>query len=139
LPSDPGPAIREVVARRAGFRCEYCLLHEEDSYQPHQLDHIISRKHGGLSLLENLAYSCIRCNAWKGSDLGSVSSFSGQLAQFFNPRQQRWSGHFRLAGAVIEPLTPEGEVTARILRLNLDKRVAERRLLIAIGRYPRDR
>ncbi len=42
-----------------------------------------------------------------------------------------------LRGGLIEPLTPEGRVTARLLRLNLDKRVIERRLLIAAGRYGR--
>jgi hypothetical protein len=41
-----------------------------------------------------------------------------------------------LRGAVIEPLTAEGAATARVLQFNLDKRVAERRLLIAFGRYP---
>jgi hypothetical protein len=55
----------------------------------------------------------------------------------YNPRQQRWADHFQLEDAIIEPLTAEGVVTARLLRLNLDQRVAERRLLIAIGRYPR--
>ncbi len=40
-----------------------------------------------------------------------------------------------LRGAVIEPLTQIGEVTARVLKINLDKRVAERKLLIAIGRF----
>jgi hypothetical protein len=40
-----------------------------------------------------------------------------------------------LEGAIIEPLTVEGEVTARLLKLNLDKRIAERRLLIAAARY----
>jgi hypothetical protein len=136
LPSAIDAAVREIVVQRAEYRCEYCLLHEEDSYLPHQIDHIISRKHGGLTVPENLAYSCIRRNAWKGTDLGSVSTRNGQLLRFFNPRQDRWTDHFRLHGAVIEPLTAEGEVTARVLRLNLDKRVVERRLLIAIGRYP---
>jgi hypothetical protein len=56
---------------------------------------------------------------------------------FFNPRQQAWLDHFRLKGFVIEPLTAEGRVTARVLRLNLDKRVAERRALMPVGRYPR--
>ena len=125
------------MARRAGFRCEYCLLHEEDSFFPHQVDHIVSRKHGGESVEENLAYSCMRCNAWKGSDLGSLHPSTGELIRFFHPRRQRWSDHFRLAGPILEPLTPEATVTARVLRLNLDKRVAERRLLIALGRYPR--
>ena len=45
--------------------------------------------------------------------------------------------HFVLRGAVIEPLTDEGTATARILRLNLGKRVAERQILSAAGLYPR--
>jgi hypothetical protein len=36
-----------------------------------------------------------------------------------------------MRGFVIEPLTAEGRVTARLLRLNIDQRLAERR---AIGR-----
>ena len=134
--SDLDPDLRKQVARRAAFRCEYCLLHEEDSFSPHQVDHIISRKHGGRSVLDNLAYCCIRCNAWKGTDLGSLHASTGKLVPFFHPRRQQWSEHFRLVGATIEPLTPEGAVTARILRLNLDKRIVERKLLRALGRYP---
>jgi hypothetical protein len=113
------------------------LIHEEDSYSPHQIDHIISRKHGGSSVADNLAYACIRCNAWKGSDIGSLDPSTGQFIRLFNPRRDRWHEHFRLSGVLIEPLTPEGVVTARLLRLNLDKRTVERRLLIAMGRYPR--
>ena len=126
-----------MVAERASYCCEYCLLHEEDAYSPHQIDHIISRKHGGLSEPENLAYACIRCNAWKGSDLGSIHQTTGRLVPLFHPRRQQWSDHFRLAGALIEPLTDQGIVTARLLKLNLAKRVIERRLLIALDRYPR--
>lgn len=136
LARDIEPALRELVARRAQYRCEYCLLREDDSYTPHQVDHIVSRKHGGLSGHENLAYCCLRCNLWKGTDLGSVSLVTGELIPFFNPRRDSWTEHFRLDGALIDPITRVGEVTARLLRLNLDKRVAERRLLIAIGSFP---
>ena len=58
------------------------------------------------------------------------------MVGFYNRRNDAWSDHFRLNGAVIVPLTDEGEVTAKLLRLNLEKRVAERRLLMAPGRYP---
>ena len=129
-------ALRALVSKRAQFRCEYCLLHEDDSYSPHQIDHILSRKHGGTSIESNLAYCCLRCNLWKGTDLGSLSARTGQIARFFNPRKDQWADHFRLDGSIIVPLTDEGEVTAKVLRLNLDKRVAERRLLIGTGRYP---
>jgi hypothetical protein len=114
------------------------LLHEDDSYSPHQVDHIVSRKHGGPSSAENLAWCCLRCNIRKGTDLGSLTAVGGQLIRLFNPRTDRWSDHFRLKGAVIDPMTPEGEVTARLLQLNLDKRVVERVLLLATGTYPRE-
>jgi hypothetical protein len=55
----------------------------------------------------------------------------------FHPRLQRWEDHFLLQGAVIEPLTAEGKATARLLKLNIDKRVVERRLLAVVSRYPR--
>lgn len=60
------------------------------------------------------------------------------LVSLFNPRQQEWPQHFRLHGLVIEPLTAEGRATARLLRLNIDKRVMERRALMLVGRYPRE-
>jgi len=42
-----------------------------------------------------------------------------------------------LRGALIEPITPEGAATVRMLELNIEKRVVERQLLAALGRYPR--
>jgi hypothetical protein len=137
LGNDISDALRRFVAERAAYRCEYCLLHEDDSYSPHQIDHIISRKHGGRSQPDNLAYACLRCNAWKGTDIGSLDAEGGRFVNLFHPRQQRWEHHFFLRGAIIEPLTAEGRATARLLKLNLDKRIVERRLLAAAGRYPR--
>jgi hypothetical protein len=43
--------------------------------------------------------------------------------------------HFTWEGAAIRPLTPEGRVTARILRFNDTDRVAERQRLKAVGLY----
>jgi len=51
--------LRAEVARRAGERCEYCLIHELEAGFPHQVDHIVSRKHGGESTSDNLAYACV--------------------------------------------------------------------------------
>jgi HNH endonuclease len=137
LSNEISDSLRRVIAKRAGYCCEYCLLHEENSYSPHQIDHIISRKHGGRSDADNLAYSCLRCNTWKGSDIGSIDTQSGAFVSLFHPRRQHWEDHFVFRGAVIEPITPEGRVTARLLRLNIDKRIVERQLLMTVGRYPR--
>jgi hypothetical protein len=74
---------------------------------------------------------------WKGSDIGSVDLQTRRFVNLFHPRRQRWEDHFVLRGAIIEPLTVEGKATARLLKLNLDKRVVERKVLAAAGRYPR--
>jgi hypothetical protein len=131
----PGELRAEVV-RRAKFRCEYCLLHESDAAFPHEIDHIISKQHGGATTADNLAYACMVCNRFKGSNIASVLS-SGDLVALFNPRQQPWNDHFRLDGAVIEPLNAIGEVTARVLRLNAAERVVRRSILQQLRRYPK--
>jgi hypothetical protein len=32
--------LRRLVVERAGGRCEYCLLHEDDTFFTHEIDHI---------------------------------------------------------------------------------------------------
>ena len=109
-------------------------MHENDVGFPHQIDHIISKKHGGSSGLGNLAYACILCNRYKGADIASIDH-SGRPIRLFDPRRDAWDEHFKLDGPVIQPLTPVGEVTARMLRLNAAERVIERRLFGALGSY----
>jgi HNH endonuclease len=128
--------LRRLVIGRANCLCEYCLIPDSYKSLSHQVDHIVSVKHGGSSLSDNLCYSCIFCNLQKGSDLGSINWQTGELVRFFNPRRDNWSDHFRLDGAIIQPLTNIGEVTARIFKFNNNKRISERETLIEIGVYP---
>jgi len=137
LPPELVQTLRQVVALRAQFRCEYCLYPENRSGFAHQVDHIVSRKHGGLSKLDNLAYSCIFCNRYKGSDVTALHAGTGNPVRLFHPRVHRWQDHFRVHGAVIEPLTEEGEVTTLVLRFNQAERVIERAALQNTGEYPR--
>lgn len=115
--------------------CEYCLIAEADTFYGCEVDHIISLKHGGSTEPGNLAYACVLCNRAKGSDVGSIAT-SGEFTRFFNPRTDRWSEYFRIEGATIRPLTPIGEVTARILSFNESARIHEREELMRFGRYP---
>jgi hypothetical protein len=94
------------------------------------------QKARGTTEADNLAYACSFCNLFKGSDIASINPQSGELVRFFNPRQDRWSEHFRLSGSLIEPLTDIREATARIFGFNNNDRVLERATLIAIKRYP---
>lgn len=121
---------------RAGHRCEYCLIYEQDAGFPHQVDHIVSRKHGGSSTADNLALACIICNRYKGSDVASINPGSGQVVRLFHPRHDQWADHFRIQAEVIEALTEVGMVTLQVLRLNAPERLAERRLLQTLKAYP---
>jgi hypothetical protein len=127
--NDIGEHVRASVAQRAQHRCEYRLIHEGDAGFPHQVDHVVSRKHGGTSFGGNLAYACILCNCYKGSDIAGIDHSSGEVVRLFDPRRDRWADHFRFDGVFIEPLTGTGTVTAGLLRLNAAERLAERRLL----------
>ncbi len=128
--------LRRLVATRANYRCEYCLLHETDTFFGCEIDHVISSKHGGATTADNLAYACMICNRRKGSDLGSILWRTGALVRFFNPRIDSWADHFALAGAHVRPQTEIGEVTARIFEFNSAERLLERAELISLGRYP---
>ncbi|GIK41339.1 MAG: HNH endonuclease [Chloroflexota bacterium] len=130
------PALRELVFERAMARCEYCLLPQSIAAHKHEPDHIIPRQHDGEINADNLALACVRCNRYKGYNVGSFDPETGRLVPFYNPRTQIWSEHFRLEGAIIHPLTPQGRVTAKMLHFNDTERVEERERLIAVKLYP---
>jgi hypothetical protein len=128
--------LRRQVIERAGNCCEYCRLSQDDNTFSFHVDHVISEKHGGTTEINNLCLSCPSCNTFKGSDIGSIDRRTGKFTALYNPRQQAWNEHFRLNGAVIEPLTAEGRATMFLLRLNEADRAFERQELISLGRYP---
>lgn len=130
-----GAELRRQVISRANNICEYCRIHEDDTFFGCQIDHIISEKHGGTTTFENLALACTFCNVAKGSDIGSITN-DGIFTRFFNPRIDVWNEHFVLVGIILEPLTPIGQVTVRLLQFNTLDRLLEREALIAVGRYP---
>ncbi|MBI5081464.1 MAG: HNH endonuclease [Chloroflexi bacterium] len=129
-------SLRREVFERAEGRCEYCLVHSRDTLLPHEPDHILAEKHGGETALDNLALACFHCNRHKGSDISSVDPDTRRLTPLFNPRTQTWSDHFKLEGAEIIALTPEGRVTALILKLNSPERLRVRQVLIDMKQYP---
>ncbi len=126
---------RRIVAVRAQNVCEYCLLGEEDAFFRFQIEHIISRKHGGSSDLSNLALACIFCNRHKGSDIASTIPQTEKLTRFYNPRTDRWREHFLLNEVLIKPITSIGEATVRILQMNHEDQIAERLTLHRRKRY----
>ena len=128
--------LRQLVFQRAGGRCEYCLIHQDDRPETHPLDHVLAIKHGGLTEESNLALACMFCNLNKGSDLAAIDPLSGEIVPLFNPRTQIWSEHFDVSDALILGITAIGRATVALLRLNDRERVDYRQSLIEIGRYP---
>lgn len=127
---------REFVRLRAGGICEYCRLPEScDPFQSFHLEHVIARQHGGDDGLENLCWSCSRCNYRKGTNLATIDSESGRLTPLFNPRTQKWVDHYALNGPVIVGLTETGRATVKLLDMNASHRVKLRRELIDAGTY----
>jgi len=135
MPLDISERLRRLVIDRAGNCCEYCLLPQAAAFFRHEPDHIIPQQHGGVTVESNLALACMRCNRYKGPNVGSIDPLTNRLVPFFNPRIDDWKDHFKLEGAMILPLTPEARVTVKILRLNDEERVIERMRLLAAGLY----
>jgi hypothetical protein len=127
--------LRREVADRAGLRCEYCRIHQDDRLFAHEIDHIVAEKHGGETQSDNLCLACAECNRYKGSDLCSLDSVTQTIVPLFHPRLEHWSDHFRVADGVIETLTPTARVTARLLQFNRIEAIERRRALIKLRRY----
>jgi 5-methylcytosine-specific restriction endonuclease McrA len=123
-------SLRKQVTDRAESKCEYCQFPQALSFFTFEMEHVISEKHDGETVLDNLALACPPCNRAKGSDLGSIDPITRKLTPFFHPRLQQWSNHFRFERASIVPLTAEGRVTTKILQFNSPDRISERDYLM---------
>jgi hypothetical protein len=129
-------SVRRKVRERAGNRCEYCRLHEDDSPLAFHLEHVIAIKHGGSDRSRNLAWSCPDCNLKKGPNLSGWLRSTDEIVPLFNPRRQKWSRHFRWSGPYLRGRTKVGAATIVALNLNHEDRIVIRRLLIAAGEFP---
>ena len=136
MANDVSERLRRDVADRAYHVCEYCLVHESDTFWGCQIDHIISRKHDGATESANLAWACAVCNNNKGTDLGTIAGAKPRLRRLFHPRKDRWLSCFLLNAARIDAVNVIGEATAKLLGFNEESRLREREVLAEIGRYP---
>src|SRR6266436_4526255 len=60
-------SLRAFAWERAGGRCEYCRLHQDDyELLTFHVEHIIAKQHGGSDDADNLCLACSECNWPKG-------------------------------------------------------------------------
>ena len=87
------------------------VLPQQASVLPHQIDHIISRQHGGTDDVENLCLCCIRCNLKKGPNIASIDPVTRLVSALYDPRRHAWSEHFAVVESMLIGLTAEGRAT----------------------------
>lgn len=117
-------ALRQQVRQRAKFRCEYCHFHERHlPLWGFHLDHIVAEQHGGTDALDNLAWSCQRCNLKKGTNLTGIDPDSGMLVRLFHPRHDNWEEHFIVQSGRMHGKTAIGRATAWLLDMNSQDRI----------------
>ena len=116
--------MREFVRRRANDRCEYCLIPQAaTAFLTFHVEHIVPRQHGGSDELDNLAFACNRCNAYKGQNLSAIDPITEGIFALFRPRHELWNDHFELQGGEIVGRSPTGRATVRLLNMNAPHRV----------------
>lgn len=124
------------VSRRARQRCEYCQMPEVFYRSRFQVDHVIAQQHGGDDNLDNLAWSCLHCNAHKGPNIAGVDNEIGTLTRLCHPREDEWGEHFSWNGPWLIGKTAVGRTTIAVLAINDIRYVKVREALIAEGVFP---
>ena len=129
-------SLRVMVAKRAGFRCEYCKIAEQFSFFSFHVEHIISIKHGGQTIESNLAYACSICNYNKGTDIATILSNITHPVRLYNPRIDKWEEHFSIVpvGELL-PLTNIAIATINLLKLNHPDAIIERKILLDMNLF----
>ena len=106
--------------------------------KPFSLEYIIPLSKKGLTILENLAYSCGGCNAFKNDKIESIDPLSRQVFSLFNPITQRWEENFEWSEDDLQIIgtTPIGRATVQLLKINREGCVNLRKLLKLAGLHP---
>jgi 5-methylcytosine-specific restriction endonuclease McrA len=130
--------LRQRVARRARFRCEYCKAPRRITGQTFHIDHIQPESKGGKATSENLCFCCPRCNQVRGSKITATDPVTQQMVSLFNPRRHQWNTHFEWSSNFtrIVGITPIGRATVRALKLNSRERVEGRKLWLLLNLIP---
>ena len=125
-------ATRTLVWDRAGHRCEYCRVNQDDSdFLTFHVEHVIARQHTGADEDDNLCLARSECNWAKGPNIAGL--VGGRFYPLFHPRRQRWRRHFGWDGPILVGRTRSGQVTVQVLNINDPARVVLRENLILVG------
>jgi 5-methylcytosine-specific restriction endonuclease McrA len=129
---------RQQVSERSQGCCEYCRSQARFATQSFSVEHIIPRRQGGKTSLDNLALSCQGCNGHKYTKIEGEDPISGARTPIYHPRNQRWQDHFRWSEdfTLVVGITPIGRATVEVLQLNRSGLINLRQVLYELGQHP---
>ncbi|MFQ5343337.1 MAG: HNH endonuclease [Anaerolineae bacterium] len=130
--------VRARIREEAGNRCGYCQVPQEIIPAPLEIEHLIPRVLGGSNDADNLWLACRMCNLYKRDRIHARDPQTRRQVRLFNPREQRWSRHFRWSddGTQVIGLPACGRATVEALNLNNQYAVTARRNWVKAGLFP---
>ncbi len=114
------PDYAPWLRRDFWFSCAYCTLTEcEAGGVTFGVDHYHPKsKHPSLATVyDNLMYSCLFCNSFKGDREPSAAAEAAGM-RLYRPDTDAAEDHFGLTGRRLEPKSPIGRYTIALLDLN---------------------
>lgn len=131
-------ALQRLITDRANGQCEYCRCLISFHSDPFAVEHIVPESKGGTTEPENLAWSFLGCNSFKGAFLTGLDPVSEKEVALYHPRNQVWAEHFAwsLDTAEVVGITATGRATVLRLRLNRPGFVNLRAALNQFGVHP---
>ncbi len=131
-------ALRRIVVDDFAARCAYCHSPEFLLDGLFEIDHITPASAGGLTVRNNLCYSCRLCNEYKGARQSGIDLLTKRRAPLFHPRCQTWSRHFQWStdGKDIEGRTICGRATVAALQMNNEALARMRGHWLRMGARP---
>lgn len=138
MPKRVSKKLKQAIAERAKFLCEYCKAPKAYSPAPFDGEHIVPYSLGGATELANLAFACNGCNGCKCNKTTAIDPVTLLEVLLFNPRTQIWEEQFAWSGDGfwVQGITPTGRATVALLQLNRPELLNLRQLLSLIGKHP---
>ena len=79
-------SLRATVREWDNYHYAYCHSPESLAVTPFEIDHIVPRRAGGRTELDNLCLACPECNRHKYTRQTAVDPQTNQEASLFHPR-----------------------------------------------------
>lgn len=130
--------LRRSIRELFEGRCGYCQTAEALTADIFEIEHIVPRAVGGETVFENLCLACPSCNRYKSDRVSFLSKPSDSEVELFHPQQNDWLVHFRWNDDATEllGLTPIGQATIDLLRINRPQMIRVRKMWVAMGEHP---